>query len=163
MKSPEENPDYNEDHSVADVHASVKREQEDPQTGLEPATIRVFAVCALLLMVGGAYLGANGWFARADGSQLERFAFERLPGLVDVAELELEWKLHPQLVAGATPSWTRVPRSSAASSTFGVTSSQRGSSRSNSARRPAASRNGTSSAYCRSPPRMRMWTFSDPA
>ena len=62
MKSPQQNPDYNEDVSVADVHASVKREQDDPQTGLEPATIRVFAICAVFLMIGGAYLGANGGF-----------------------------------------------------------------------------------------------------
>jgi mono/diheme cytochrome c family protein len=62
MSTPEKNLDYEENTSVVDVHASVRREKEDPQTGLEPATISVFAVCAIFLMIGGAYLGANGGF-----------------------------------------------------------------------------------------------------
>lgn len=62
MNTPEKNLDYEENTSVSDVHASVRREKEDPQTGLEPATIRVFAICAVFLMIGGAYLGANGGF-----------------------------------------------------------------------------------------------------
>jgi hypothetical protein len=62
MTTPDKNLDYEENTSVSDVHASVRREKEDPQTGLEPATIRVFAICAVFLMIGGAYLGANGGF-----------------------------------------------------------------------------------------------------
>jgi mono/diheme cytochrome c family protein len=62
MNTPEKNLDYEENTSVSEVHASVRREKEDPQAGLEPATIRVFAICAVFLMIGGAYLGANGGF-----------------------------------------------------------------------------------------------------
>ena len=62
MTTPDKNLDYRQTASVTDVHASVKREKDDPQTGLEPATISVFAICAVFLMIGGAYLGANGGF-----------------------------------------------------------------------------------------------------
>ncbi len=62
MTTPDKNLDYQENTSVSDVHASVTREKDDPQSGLEPATISVFAICAVLLMIGGAYLGANGGF-----------------------------------------------------------------------------------------------------
>lgn len=65
MTTPDKNLDYEENTSVSDVHASVKREQEDPQTGLEPATIGVFATCAVFLLIGGAYLGANGGFNKS--------------------------------------------------------------------------------------------------
>jgi len=57
-----------------------------------------------------APLGSNGYFARAKGSLLQRAPIERLPGLVDAAEIQLEWKLHPTLFGGETPSWTRVER-----------------------------------------------------
>ena len=74
MSEPEKNLDYEQTASVTDVHASVRREKEDPQTGLEPATIKVFAVCAIFLMIGGVYLGAHGRF---DGSSV-------LPGYTPV-------------------------------------------------------------------------------
>ena len=62
MSTQDTNLDYQENASVADVHASVIREKDDPQSGLEPATISMFAICAVFLMIGGAYLGANGGF-----------------------------------------------------------------------------------------------------
>ena len=39
MSTQDTNLDYQENASVADVHASVIREKDDPQSGLEPATI----------------------------------------------------------------------------------------------------------------------------
>ncbi|MGI9241119.1 MAG: c-type cytochrome [Verrucomicrobiales bacterium] len=62
MSTPDKNLDYQQTLSVSEVHASVNREKDDPKSGFEPATISVFAICALFLMIGGAYLGANGGF-----------------------------------------------------------------------------------------------------
>ena len=62
MSTSDKNLDYEKKMSISEVHSSVRREKEDPQAGMEPATISVFAVCAIVLMIGGAYLGANGGF-----------------------------------------------------------------------------------------------------
>jgi len=77
MSDSEKNLDYEKTASVTDVHASVKREKEDPQTGLEPATIKVFAVCAIFMMIGGAYFGAHGGF---NGSSLLPGYTPKAPG-----------------------------------------------------------------------------------
>ena len=81
MKDTDRNSDYDEPNSVTDVHASVKREQSDPQTGLEPATIRVFAICGIFLLAGGAYLGANGGFGNGDSTLLRGYEPQLPPGL----------------------------------------------------------------------------------
>ncbi len=53
----------------------------------------------------GHALGAGAYFARVQPQALAGRA-ERLSGLIDVRELALDWKLHPTLLAGETPSWT---------------------------------------------------------
>ncbi len=54
----------------------------------------------------GRALGGGAYSARIRPAALDRRATVRLPGLVDVRELELGWKLHPALFAGETPPWT---------------------------------------------------------
>ncbi|MAB79683.1 MAG: hypothetical protein CMJ89_10070 [Planctomycetes bacterium] len=56
-----------------------------------------------------SFLGSNAYFARVDGKKIDRSTLKGLGGLADAAEIELDWKLHPTLVAGETPAWTRVP------------------------------------------------------
>lgn len=57
----------------------------------------------------GHALGDGVFFARVEPAALAGRA-ERLGGLTDVRELQLDWKLHPTLLAGETPPWTLVPR-----------------------------------------------------
>ena len=56
----------------------------------------------------GRALGGGAYFARVAPAALDSAAAERLRGLVDVRELEHDWKLHPALAAGETPPWTVV-------------------------------------------------------
>jgi hypothetical protein len=56
----------------------------------------------------GRALGQGAFFARVDPARADAAALGRLGGLVDVREIALEWKLHPELLAGNTPSWTIV-------------------------------------------------------
>lgn len=53
-----QNHDYEHKTSVRDL-GSVKREKQDPKTGLEPITLSLVAACAIALVVGGGYLGAK--------------------------------------------------------------------------------------------------------
>ena len=53
-----ENHDYEAKHSVC-ATGSVKREKDDPRTGLEPLSLWLFAGCASVLILGGSYLGAK--------------------------------------------------------------------------------------------------------
>lgn len=64
-----DNHDYEHKTSVRD-HASLRREKEDPKTGLEPITLSLVAICAAALMIGGGYLGAkSGGFDFASTTQ----------------------------------------------------------------------------------------------
>ncbi len=53
-----QNHDYEHKTSVRD-HGSVRREKQEPKTGLEPITLSLVAACAAALMIGGGYLGAK--------------------------------------------------------------------------------------------------------
>lgn len=80
------NPDYREDTDITRVHASVKREKTSALTaGKEPASLWVFMACAVVLMLGGGYLGAfSGGFRSGQidphGSQTMLLA-DRRPAL----------------------------------------------------------------------------------
>ena len=50
--------DYEPKPSVR-ATGSVKREKDEPATGLEPLSLWLFAACAGVLIVGGSYLGAK--------------------------------------------------------------------------------------------------------
>ncbi|MFT5468213.1 MAG: mono/diheme cytochrome c family protein [Verrucomicrobiales bacterium] len=62
----DKNLDYTHLTSVANVHSSVKREKEEPRAGLEPVSIWTFIVVAVILVSGGAYLGAFTQFGNLD-------------------------------------------------------------------------------------------------
>ena len=53
-------------------------------------------------------LGEAAYFAQVTSTGFDAERAARLPGLVDVREIELAWKLHPLLLAGETPAWTVV-------------------------------------------------------
>jgi hypothetical protein len=78
---------------------------------------------ALLAAAGvelGHALGAGAYFARVVSTRLDTVAIARQGGLVDVRELELSWKLHPDLLAGAERPWTVVARDAAGAPTLAV-------------------------------------------
>ncbi|MFV1994745.1 MAG: cytochrome c [Verrucomicrobiales bacterium] len=54
-----QNIDYQEAASVADVHASVKREKSEPSAGQEPVSLWFFFACAIVLMVAAGYSGGH--------------------------------------------------------------------------------------------------------
>ena len=54
----DQNLDYGERSSVADVHNAVKREKSEPTSAMEPASLWALIVAALVMVAGGAYLGA---------------------------------------------------------------------------------------------------------
>lgn len=58
MNEQEENHDYEHKGSVR-AQSSVKREKQDPKTGLEPISLWLFCICGLVLIVGGTYVGAK--------------------------------------------------------------------------------------------------------
>ncbi len=58
MHDNDPNLDYGERSSVADVHNSVKREKSEPTAGLEPVSLWAFIIAGLVMVAGGAYLGA---------------------------------------------------------------------------------------------------------
>src|SRR5262245_26121829 len=68
----------------------------------------------------GRALGAGAYFARVAADTLDLEAASRFAGLLDVRELELEWKLHPTLAAGETPPWTVVGRDGRGEATVAV-------------------------------------------
>jgi hypothetical protein len=68
----------------------------------------------------GRALGGGAYFARVDPAALDSEAAARLRGLVDVRELELDWKLHPAFAAGETPPWTVVARDERGEATVAV-------------------------------------------
>lgn len=49
--------DSDESASVVDVHGSVKREKGEPRAGLEPVSLWVYYVAAIVLMLGAGYSG----------------------------------------------------------------------------------------------------------
>ncbi len=53
-----QNLDYGERSSVADLNSAVKREKSEPTAGLEPVSIWAFIIAGLVMVAGGAYLGA---------------------------------------------------------------------------------------------------------
>ncbi len=53
-----ENRNYESRPSVR-ATGSVQREKVEPKTGLEPLTLGLFATCALVLVLGGGYVGAK--------------------------------------------------------------------------------------------------------
>lgn len=55
-------------------------------------------------------LGSGAWFATVDKAHVSPGAIEGLRALVDVREIELDWKLHPELAAGITPRHSIVGR-----------------------------------------------------
>ena len=58
MSKNNENRDYEHKKSVLE-HSSARRERKDPETGFEPLSLWFFSICALVLLVGGGYLGAK--------------------------------------------------------------------------------------------------------
>ena len=58
MSKNNENRDYEHKKSVLE-HSSARRERKDPEAGFEPLSLWFFSICALVLMIGGGYLGAK--------------------------------------------------------------------------------------------------------
>ena len=58
MSTNNENRDYEHKTSVRE-YSSVRRERQDPGAGFEPITLWFFSICVVVLIVGGAYLGAK--------------------------------------------------------------------------------------------------------
>ena len=61
------NVESSESTSVVDVHGSVKREKSDPKAGMEPVSLWVFYLAAIILMIGAGYGGSlYGGFGMED-------------------------------------------------------------------------------------------------
>ena len=61
------NVDSDDTMSVVEVHGSVKREKGDPKVGMEPVSLWVFYIAAIILMVGAGYGGSlYGGFGMED-------------------------------------------------------------------------------------------------
>ncbi len=67
--------------SVVDVHGSVKREKGDPKAGMEPVSLWVFYLAAIILMVGAGYGGSlYGGFGMEDLYTREGYVAAPRPG-----------------------------------------------------------------------------------
>lgn len=82
--------DYEPKPSVR-ATGSVKREKDEPTTGLEPLSLWLFAGCAIVLILGGSYLGAKsvGFDFAKTGRDIEPFqALDAAGGAVELTPLE---------------------------------------------------------------------------
>lgn len=91
-----EESDKNLDHthlaSVADVHHSVKREKQEPRAGLEPVSLWTFIVAAIILVSGGAYLGAYTQFGDLDSIYAQpNYSWTPPPADLGGGEIQMAW------------------------------------------------------------------------
>lgn len=88
----DQNLDYGERSSVADVHSAVKREKEEPKAGLEPVSIWAFIVAALVLVLGGTYLGAYTQFGDLNSVYAEpNYTPDPRPVSADLVVEDVAW------------------------------------------------------------------------
>ena len=91
-----EESDKNLDHthlaSVADAHSAVKREKQEPRAGLEPVSLWTFIIAAIVLVSGGAYLGAYTQFSDLDSVYAQpNYSWTPPPVDLDGGVVQMAW------------------------------------------------------------------------